>query len=173
MLFLAGIILFAVSRLTRETYKTLVFLREKAQTYESAVLGVERFASDLREAVVPPTISATSYGTSVSFRKIGPTEDKAKGGAPRPNPIDPDYDDYDPPTGTYAIDQQVTVSYAVVDGSLLRTVASFTSPVADSVNNFEVTDRGGGSFEILLSIQENRRVQTFHSFVTCPGVIMP
>ena len=47
LLFLAGVILFAVSRLTRETYKSLVFLREKAQTYESAVLGVERLLDRL------------------------------------------------------------------------------------------------------------------------------
>lgn len=167
LLFLAGVILFAVSRLTRETYKSLVFLREKAQTYESAVLGVERLTSDMREAVTAPIIS----GTTVSFSKVKPAEDSAKGGPPRPNPIDPAYATYVPPTGPYGGGQLVTVTYNVTAGNLQRQIAGFTSVVAEDVNDFSVTPRGNGSYEVVLSIQENRRVQTFHSFVTCPGVV--
>lgn len=166
LLFLAGVILFAVSRLTRETYKSLNFLREKAQTYESAVQGVERLTSDMREAVTQPTIT----GDSVSFSKVKPAEDVAKGGAPRPHPLDPSYETYVPPTGPYGGGQRVTVTYRIAGGNLEREIGGFRSVVAEDVNDFIVTPRGSGSYEVVMTIQENRRVQTFHSFVTCPGV---
>jgi Tfp pilus assembly protein PilW len=166
LLFLAGVILFAVSQLTRETYKTLVFLREKAQTQESAVLGVERLTSDLREAVTPPV----SSGNTVSFSKVKPGEPKAKNAPPHPNPNDIAYASYVPPVGPYTGSQLTQVTYQLTDGNLQRTIGTFTSMLAENVNDFSVTPRGNGSYEVLLTIQENRRVQTFESFVTCPGI---
>ena len=167
LLMLAGIILFAVSRLTRETYKTLVFLREKAQTYESAVLGVERLTSDLREAVTNPVIS----GSQVSFSKVKPGEPKAKSAPPHPNPTDPAYAAYVPPVGPYSGGELTQVVYRKSGENLDRTIGSFTSVLAEDVNDFQVNSQGGGSFEVVLTIQENRRILTFESFVTCPGLV--
>lgn len=168
LLLLSGIILFAVSRLTRETYSSLVFLREKSQTYESAVLGLERLASDMREAVnTPPSFSAGA----LSFSKVKPAEEMAKGAPARPYPVDEDYINNKLRTGPYAGSQLVNVTYQVVSGKLQRQIGTFTSVVAEDVNEFTVASASGGSYEIILSIQEDRRVQTFHGFVTCPGVV--
>lgn len=162
LLALSGVILFAVSRLVSETYQTLTFLREKAQTYEGAVLGIERLTSDLRGAVA-------FTGTSpLSFSKVRPSLGMAQGAPPRPYP---DPSGYVPPTGPYT--DLVNVTYTLNGGTnvLNRQVGAFTSVIAEDVDGFNVTRQGAENFSVVLSIQEQRRIITFQSFVRCPGLI--
>lgn len=169
MLFLAAIILLSVSRLTGETVSTLSFLREKAQTYQSALVGIERLSSDLREAVVAPTITPGA-SFEMSFRKVKPGEDRAKDAPPRPSRSDPGYLAYAAPTGAYAGTNLIQVTYKKDGETLNRQFGSFSSRIAENINDIQVVDEGGGSFAITLTVKENRRLQIFEGFVTCPGL---
>lgn len=186
ILFLTGICLFMVGRLTSQTFQTLRFLRGKSQTLQAAAQGIERLTSELREAV---EVSSTD---PLTFSKVDPSApfalDYDGDSSTNANPGDPD-PDLPPDTwsDSYARDafdrnQLGSVTYQMADGVLSRTATvgtrDMTSEVATEVNDFSVT-RGpelagvataDSVFEISLSLQEDRRVVVFGSVVVVPGL---
>lgn len=176
VLLLTGIILFMVSRLTSETFKSLRFLQEKSQTLQSATLGLERLTSELREAVRVNTVSP------LNFDKINPAAPVCLGNDPNaPNPVGTWVRDYsndangDNQIGVVEyrrdVAQQILTRTATLNG---RTM---TTEVAVNVNDF-VVQRGptlGGNttgrnvFQVTLTLQEQRRAVTFVSLLTVPG----
>ncbi len=174
---LTGIIMLMVSRLTNATFQSLRFLREKAQTLQSATLGLERLASEMREAISVDSLSP------LTFRKVNPTAPEALG-----NPVN------DPDTGAnwvrdYSSDfngdnqiGQVTYSLDVPHQILSRTVSfegvTQTLQVATRVNDFIVerspvlgtVSTTNDVFSVTLSVQEDRRVLTFRTVLSIPGL---
>lgn len=168
VLFLTGIILFAVSHLISRTFETLKFLQEKNRTLESATLGCERLASELSEAVSIDTMAAGQ----VVFRKVRPSA---------PEAVANDYLDMSVPAEDWkrnyildanGINQLAQVVYQVDSESKLRRTASAqTTLVATDVNAFEVSPLAAeGCFLVSLSLQEKRRVIVFETIVTCPAL---
>jgi prepilin-type N-terminal cleavage/methylation domain-containing protein len=169
VLFLTGIILFAVSNLISRTFETLKFLQEKNRTLESATLGCERLASELSEAVgIDTPISAGQ----VVFRKVRPSA---------PEAVANDHLDMSVPAEDWkrdyvldanGINQLAQVVYQVDSESKLRRTASAqTTLVATDVNAFTVSPLvAEGCFLVSLSLQEKRRVIVFETIVTCPAL---
>ena len=156
VLFLTGLILFAVAQLIMRTLDSLKFLQEKSRTLESASLGCERLSSELREAVgvdLPIPIG------QVSFRKVRPPAPEAVGNSPT-----------DPPEGwtrVYPAAQLASVLYQVdPQNRLTRSFGGNTTIVANDVNSFVVDNLGGGSFKVSLAISEKRRIVTFETITT-------
>jgi prepilin-type N-terminal cleavage/methylation domain-containing protein len=177
VLLLTGMILFMVSQLTSRTFQSLRFLREKAQTLQSATLGLERLTSELREAVTVAGLSPLVFG------KINPAAPEALA-----NPVaelDPANNwsrDYG---SDFNNDNQVgVVTYDLNAGNeiLTRTATfngnSMTSEVATSVNSFTVErgptinsiTTGANVFLVRLSLTEQRRVISFETVMTVPGL---
>lgn len=164
MMGLASIILFGVAQLTQRTLETQKFLRKKSESIQSATLGCERLASEMREAVTAPSTGDTS-----SWDKVIPSQTEVMG-IPAPNfestPSSPGW------TRAYQSSQLITVTYSVAGTNLQRQVTgSIAAPVATDVNTFEVTAVPGRekTFQIELAISEQKRVQTFVTQVFCPG----
>ncbi len=164
VLFLTGAILLAVAKLVAQSYDTLKFLQEKSQTMESATLGCERVASELREAVSPPSFTSGF----LSFNKVRPSAPEAVGN---------DYTNLSIPAEGWnrdysEINQLAEVVYQVNSNSqLMRTAGGQSGAVATKVNSFIVaTASGAGCFTVTLSIREQRRVIAFRTAVTCPGL---
>lgn len=176
VLLLTGIILFMVSQLTSETFRSLRFLQEKSQTLQSATLGLERLTSELREAV---DVNSTS---PLNFDKINPAAPVCLGNDPNsPNPEGTWVRNYssdingDNQIGVveYRRDaaQQILTRTATLNG---RTM---TTEVAVNVNDFVVQRAptlggdatGQNVFQVTLTLQEQRRAVTFVSLLTVPG----
>lgn len=158
---LTSLILFMVSALFSQTTKTLKYLKEKSRTVESATLGCERLASELREAV--DIVSPIALG-QIRFSKISPSAPDLIG-----NSLD------DPPETwlrQYRSGQRAQIEYSVdTDSKLLRTASGQTALVASEVNLFQVEQLPTpGALKIRLSLQEQRRVVVFESVVICPAL---
>lgn len=170
VLFLTGLVLFMVSGLISRTLETLKFLQEKSQTLESATLGCERLASELREAV--EIITPIPSG-KVTFKKVKPSI-----GSPAtltPVAVGNDLSALPETWGArkYPSSQLGTVTYEVDSQSrLLRKVDGVDTLVATDVNSFAVTPRSADndSFLVRLSLQEKRRVIVFEMVVNCPAL---
>ena len=183
VLFLSSMILLVSSRLANETLVSMRFLEEKAQTVQSATLGLERLSAELREA-----IEVTQTGDTLSIEKVDPLAPYAMDYDERPNLNPGDPSDSILPEN-YAASYRDrdsswvgTVTYST-DGKLLRRTAenanrSLTTQVATSVNSFQATPSpslngvatSDDVFEISLSLLEVRRVVTFRTVVTVPGL---
>lgn len=164
MMGLASVILFGVAQLTQRTLETQKFLRKKSEAIQSATLGCERLASEMREAVTTP-----STGGTTSWRKVTPSQPEVMG-IPAPTPGPPSSPGW---TRAYQPNQLTTVTYSVTGTNLERQVTgSSAAPVATEVNSFEVTAVSGRdrTFQVNLAITEQKRVQTFVAQVFCPGV---
>ncbi len=162
---LASVILFGVAQLTQRTLETQKFLRKKSEAIQSATLGCERLASEMREAVTAPSTGSTS-----SWQKVIPSQAEVMG-IPAPVtgvvPSSPGW------PRAYQSDQLITVTYSVTDSKLQRqATGSVASPVATDVNTFDVTAVSGRekTFLVRLAVAEQKRVQTFVAQVFCPGV---
>jgi len=165
---LTGIVLFMVGQLTSQTFGTLKFLQQKAQTLQAATLGLDRLASELREAV-----DVRPGSGSVEFDKVN------FAAPPCVNNVPTD----DPTTWTRnyaAISQVGTVQYQVSGTTLNRTVTfggTQTTEVATDVDDFQVNraptvegvQAGNNVFELVLSINEDRKIQSFRTVVMVPG----
>lgn len=165
VLFLTGVVLFCVSRLTSQSLETMKFLREKSQTLESATLGCERLSSELSEAV-----EVTPGSNVVSFRKVRPSAPEAIG-----NLLEDSSGNIIPASTwvrTYPAANRVVITYEVNSSDQLRrSVLGETNLVATDVNAFSVTPMvGAGSYLIRLGIREKRRVVAFEAVVTCPAL---
>lgn len=171
ILFLTGAILGMVGALVRQTFGSLRFLQEKSQTVQSATLGLERLASELREATGAPEIGANS----LAFTKVIPAAPEAVG-----NEVN-DFlfvDNWNRDYG--AIGQEATISYNRTGQRTLRRTAPGVpaSDVATSVDTFVVDQNYTDSqpfnvpnaYRIRLALQEQRRVVVFTTIVVCPGV---
>lgn len=177
VILLTGLVMMMVSRLTSATFQSLKFLREKAQTLQSATLGLERLSSELREALFVDSLAP------LTFRKVAPSAPVALA-----NPVD----DPDPAANwarSYASDfngdnQLGQVVYALDPSrQVLSRSADFRgdsldSEVATRVNDFVVerspalgaTSASADVFSVTLTIQEDRRVLTFRTLVSVPGL---
>lgn len=186
VLFLTGVALFMVGRLTTQTFATLRFLQEKTQTVQSAALGLERLSSELREAVEVTSLAP------LTFRKVDPAApialDYDQDPSAAANPGEPDFS-VDPAewSDSYAEDafgknHIGSVTYRRVDDTVTRTASfrgrSLTSQVAGKVNDFTVSQApmlegvktGQNVFEVSLSIDEDRRVVVMRTVVIVPGI---
>jgi prepilin-type N-terminal cleavage/methylation domain-containing protein len=167
VLSLTGVVLGMVATLVSKTYETMKFLQEKSQTMQSATLGLERLSSEFREAV-----GFTSF-TPLLFQKVNPVAPEAVGADPA------DFVGFATWNRDYgAISQIATVEYsdAIVSEKLIRNVTfggnSTSSVVANAVNAFQVTRpyTSQNSFQIVLTLQEKRRLIAFTTVVTVPGI---
>lgn len=163
---LVSITLFGVAELTKRTLDTQKFLRKKSESIQSATLGCERLASEMREAITLPSTGGTS-----SWKKVTPSQPEVMD-IPVPSiaqiPASPTWDrSYHQPT------KLTTVTYSVTADSLKRQVTgSAEATVATDVNSFiveAVPDRDR-TFLIRLAINEQHKVQTFLAEVYCPGI---
>ena len=163
VMFLTGAILFTVAKLVSRSLESLKFLQEKNQTMRSATLGCERVASELREAIRPPTITS---GT-VSFAKVRPGAKEAVGN---------NYEDLTVPAENwhrdYGSSDLATITYkSNPNGQLVRTVEAQSDTVATNVSGFVVAPAAGaGCYTVTLSITEKRRVVVFKTALTCPAL---
>lgn len=163
---LVSVILFGVAQLTQRTLNTQKFLRKKSESIQSATLGCERLASEMREAVTTPSTGSTS-----SWRKVTPSQPEVMGiPAPNPGPIpaSPGW------SRAYQPAQLTTVTYSVAGTNLMRQVTgSVAAPVATDVNTFVVEAVAGRdkTFLVRLAITEQKKVQTFVAQVYCPGAL--
>lgn len=186
VLFLTGLILLIVSRLTQRTFTTLRFLEEKAETVQSATLGIERLSSELREAV-----QVSGY-SPLTFRKVDPSApyaldqdlDSSADSNPGDPPVDSDFSTWKHSYASDAFDrdQLGTVTYSLSASMLTRTAQkggrSLTTQVATHVNSFvaiPAPNLGGQAtasnvVQVTLSLQEQRRVVTFSTIVVIPGM---
>ena len=161
---LASITLLGVAQLTQRTLNTQKFLRKKSESIQSATLGCERLASEMREAVTAPSAGSTS-----TWKKVTPSQPEVIGiPAPTPGPIpaSPGW------TRVYPANQLTTVTYSMIDTNLIRQVTgSAAAPVATDVNTFDVNPvpHRDKTFQVRLAINEQGRVQTFVAQVFCPG----
>lgn len=176
LLFLTGIILLMISRMISSTFTSLKFLQEKSGTFESVTIGLERLASEFREAV-------DYIGPPLIFLKVDPH-------APRSLGVDLDDDETNPLDwpNNYTTYQGGTnvgkISYSLEAGTetLTRTVsfkgATEVSDVAAHVNDFSAEraptlngkQTNNNVFRIRLSLQEQRRVQSFETVLVVPGL---
>ncbi len=167
VIFLAGIVMFCVAKLTQNTLNTLTSLERKAEIFQGATLGCERLASEMREMIGSATIGATA----VTFRKIAPT---LPGAIPREQtPLAVGNDpEADPMTWDREYTNLSTVRYFTTGEQLMRQVDSHQATlVANHVNDFRVTPNGvDGSYRIALSMRDQRRIYVFETLVYCPGV---
>lgn len=172
VLFLTGLILYCVAGLTDRTFKTMKFLQEKSTTLESATLACQRLGQEMREMVAAPALGADS----ISFLKVIPSEALCVGNVVADDPLTW--------KRAYPTDQLATIKYSTADSKVTRQVNSEPAmEIAVDVNTFQVsqsfTAAGGvtsnrpGLYLIRLAIQEDRRVVTFETVVTCPGVPQP
>ena len=189
VIFLTSLILMVVSRLAHETLVSLRFLEEKAQTVQSATLGLERLSSELREAVQV----LTGPRDSVSFHKVDPQApfalDYDRNSSPNFNPGEPTTDDPEPylwsdtyRRDAFGRDQWGLVEYFTEDDRLVRRVTKggreAITDVATNLNTFLVDPAPSLSgqattsavFRISLSLLEERRVVTFSTIVVVPGL---
>ena len=189
VVFLTSLILMVVSRLAHETFVSLRFLEEKAQTVQSATLGLERLSSELREAVEVNS----GAGDSLSFHKVDPQApfalDYDRDSSPNSNPGEPTADDPEPylwsqtyQRDAFGRDQWGLVEYFPEEERLVRRVTkmgrSATADVATNVNTFQVEPSPSLSgqataaavFRVSLSLLEERRVVTFSTVVVVPGL---
>jgi Tfp pilus assembly protein PilW len=171
VMFITSVILFCVAGLTSRTFRTLRFLQEKSRTLESATLGCERLASELREAVA---ITVPIPAGQVEFRKVRPSAPEAAGN---------DWQDFTIPAGAWSrnyasdasgVNQLAPVRYGVhgATSELQRTAAGQTTVVATDVNSFVVAPVAGatGSYSVRLALQEESRVIVFETVTTCPAL---
>lgn len=180
VLFLTGLILGAVSILVARTFDSLKFLEEKSRTLESATLGCERLASELREAV---ELVSGLPSNELRFKKVKPSAPKAVGNEPMPPPltalddpadyVEPDILPVDWIRSYSAPTNHLFEVHYWVDSNdhLQRKAGNETAIVATDVNEFMVSPlTGTSSFLVALSIQEQRRVVVFETVVNCPGL---
>lgn len=160
VLFLTGIMLGCVAKLTDSTFKTMKFLQEKSTTLESATLACQRLATEMREMVQAPNLGADS----ISFSKVIPSSPLYIGNDPA---------DSSGWQRVYPAGQRATIVYDQEDDKVTRRVNSEPSmEVAVNVNTFAVTEVNGrgGDYQVSLTILESRRAITFQTFVVCAGV---
>lgn len=167
VLSLTGLVLGLVATLVSKTYETMKFLQEKSQTLQSATLGLERLSSELREAVGPVATSP------LSFRKVDPQAIEVVGA----DPLDfVGFELWDRNYGATSELATVLYSDVISPNQLTRRVTfrgnSMDSIVATSVNAFQVARpfAAQNSFEVTLTLEEKRKLVTFTTVVTCPGV---
>lgn len=162
VLALTSVILLTVSMLFSQTAKTLKFLKEKSHTVESAGLGCERLATELREAV---EVKSPIPSGSIEFKKVKPSAPLLLN-----NPLDQPCTTW---VRDYAGSQLATVKYtAGANFELLRTAGGLTTLVAQDVNLFQVDALPTyGTYKISLSLQEQRRVVVFETIVSCPAIL--
>lgn len=176
VLLLAGAALGLVATLISKTLETLRFLQEKGETLQSATLGGERLTSEMREMV---EFLSSGDSTRVRFNKVNSNAPEAVGN---------DLADFTTLPAAWqraysstlgAGDQRVTVLYEPAPNDKLERSVAFPgqptqrSLVASHVNTFVVTENFGGAsncFQVVLSLQEKRRVVSFTSVVVCPGL---
>lgn len=160
-MFLTGIVLFCVAKLTSQSLETMKFLQEKSRTLESATLGCERLSSELSEAV-----EVIPGSNAVGFRKIRPSALEVVGNSLDEDVVASSW------TRTYPSGSQVLITYEVnADDQLMRSVLGETNLVATDVNTFSVAPTSGaGTYLIRLGIREKRRVIAFETMVTCPAL---
>ncbi len=180
--FLTSLILVVTTRLAHETFVSLRFLEEKAQTVQSATLGLERLSSELREAV-----NVRESGTVVRFDKVDPQApfalDYDLNSSPNHNPGEPTDNPgpeqwhLDYTSDAFDRNQWGLVEYYTDGERLLRKVSKgvnfATSNVANNVNSFTVLPTSGSStaaYQVSLSLLEQRRVVTFVTIVVIPGL---
>lgn len=182
--FLSSLILVVASRLAHETFVSLRFLEEKAQTVQSATLGLERLSSELREAV-----KIRESGTLVRFDKVDPQApfalDYDLNSSPNHNPGEPtdnpkpDQWHLNYESDAFDRNQWGLVEYYTDGKRLLRKVSkgakTSTSDVADNVNSFTVLPASElgtstAAYRASLSLLEERRVVTFVTIVVIPGL---
>lgn len=162
---LVSLTLLGVAQLTQRTLETQKFLRKKSESIQSATLGCERLASEMRESVTTPSTGSTS-----SWSKVTPSEAEVMGipvPTPGPVPASPGW------TRSYQPGQLTTVTYSVSGTNLIRQVTGSTAaPVATDVNTFvvEAVPSRDKTFLVRLAIAEQKKVQTFVAQVFCPGV---
>lgn len=160
---LVAAVLGMVAALAEQTLVTLSFLREKAESSQSATLGCERLCSELSESISIPAISA---GTGVTFFKANPNAPDVLGN-------DPDSDTPHLWARDYTGGNRVQVSYLTNGSQELERRANGgpANLVAVRVNDLTVAQMGTSkSFEVRLSILERRRLVVFVNIVHCPGV---
>lgn len=171
VMLLTSMVLMMVGRLTAQTFGSLRFLQTKAQTLQAASMGLDRLANELREAI---DVTSAGSGTLI-FNKVNYAAPLCAGN----NPTDP--------PSTWArnygsIGQVGTVQYKL-SGTVLTRKATFkgtsqTTDVATNVNLFQVDAAptiggitvGKNVFLVTLSIDEGRKVESFQTVVTVPGV---
>lgn len=174
VLALTSVILLTASSLFSQTMKSLKFLKEKSRTLESASLGCERLASELREAV---EVEDPIPLGRIRLKKVKPAEKMLLG---LPSLTAEEREALGPPNTWGAEDRQyssgqlATIEYKVdTESRLFRTAGGTTALVARDVNLFQVEHLGSvrGAYKIRLSLQEQRRVVVFESIVTCPALL--
>lgn len=168
VLFLTSVIMFAVAQLLARSFQTLRFLQEKSQTLESASLGCERLASEMREM-----ITQLPQPDGVRFLKVRPQAPVAVANPFGDLTVMADNWERSYASDYAGVNQLVEVLYRVNPAEQLeRTVEGQTTLVATNVNDFNVTPVSGavGAFVINLSLREERRVVTFTTAVTCPAL---
>lgn len=172
VLFLTGLMLYCVAGLTDRTFQTMKFLQEKSTTLESASLACQRLGQEMREMVTAPALGTDS----IAFKKVIPSSPLEVGNNPADDPLTW--------TRTYPNAQLATITYSMTDQKVSRQVNSEQAlEIAVDVNTFQVsqsfstvggeTSNSPGVYLLQLSIQEDRRVVTFETIVTCPGVPRP
>lgn len=185
LLFISGIILLMVSRLTQEVFEASHMLDEKARTIQSARMGIEALSSELREATKVEL--GPNDGEPLTITKVSPSAKQALG-------IKIDGEDissiqkniresYDPAIPGYLEADLGTVSYSLNDRAELVREAKYNDrsikvSVAADVNAFvvkagpEIDGRKAlaNTYQISLSIEEKRIVRTFVTVVLAPGI---
>lgn len=161
IIFLAGIMMFCVAKLTSETLKSMKFLQEKSSTTEAANLACQRVAAELREAV-----SISNTGSTVVFHKVKPSAPLLVGN----NLSTPNWEK------VYSAGNLARITYSFALPKVLRQVNS-ESPleVATTAAGFSVeqyTLGREGAYRVRLSIQELRRVIVFESIAISPGLLL-
>ena len=166
VLFLTGTILLAVAKLVSQSIETLKFLQEKGRTMESASLGCERVASELREAA-----RVGSFGAGfLQFDKVRPSAPEAAGNDFEDESVAAE--DWVRDYGPGGLNQLYSVGYQLdSQHRLRRTAGGRTDTVATGVNSFVVSSAPGtGCYTLALSIKEKRRIIAFRTSVTCSAL---
>lgn len=167
VLALVAAVLGMVAALAEQTLVTLSFLREKAESSQSATLGCERLCSELTETIsIPSSNSGTGANRGVTFFKVNPN-------APDVLANDPTSDTPHLWARDYTGANRVEVSYLTNASQELERRVNGGPPnmVAVRVNEILVTQLPNSkSVEVRLSILERRRVVTFVNIVHCPGL---
>lgn len=190
LMFLSGIILLMVSKLTKQAFEASRMLDEKAQTMQSARMGLEALSSELREAVEvalsPDALEA------VTITKVSPSAKQALGiqieGLDLSSAQEAIIEGYKPDghgyleagldkvsVGTvkyFLNDSQELIRKAEYDERLLETsvatgVSAFTVEAKPQLSSYVLPEN---AYRITLSIEEKRIVKTFTTIVLAPGL---
>ena len=157
--------------LFHRSFQVLRVLDDKEKTRQAARMGLDRIASELREAV-----EITQASSVVEFEKIDPT---AAISAP-PEPPEEIPDDYEPPTWgpsqAYPASARLIVRYETIDENLVRTVryknggSAVSQVVVAGVNSFTCEEVNAGEVVVTVAVVDNRRIKTVSGKVLCPCI---